>query len=303
VTSKIQFDTAKFDPWRIQPVTHTLMDHRLFALSELRQLGQRLDAQDQVRIHTDGANAATPFGNAPKLFPADKRAGDVLEDVDNAGVWMSLLNVQIDPIYRGLVDEVLDGARSMISAKDPGMCYRGGWIFVTSPNAVTPFHIDFEHNFILQVKGKKRVYTWDPLDRSVVPERGLELFFTQHSRELVRFTEELREKATVFDLEPGQGAYMPSTTPHMVENANNASVTVSFTYYTDATRRRHLAYKGKNHLRRLHLNPTPFGQSELADKLTYGLMRGYSGAKDRALRLMQKPVYPTNVPYAFHLTS
>ena len=37
-------------------------------------------------------------------------------------------------------------------------------IFVSSPGAVTPFHMDHEHNFILQIRGNKKLYTWDPMD-------------------------------------------------------------------------------------------------------------------------------------------
>ena len=63
------------------------------------------------------------------------------------------------------------------------MCHRAGWIFVTSPGAVTPFHMDDEHNFILQIAGRKRLYVWDPQDRSVVSDLGQELFHARHSRD------------------------------------------------------------------------------------------------------------------------
>lgn len=121
---------------------------------------------------------------------------------------MSLLNVQADPIYRALIDEVLDGVRPIVEAKDPSMCYRAGWIFVTSPGAITPFHIDHEHNFIVQIRGRKRLYVWDHLDRSVVSERAQELFHDEHSRELVQWHEDHRAKARIFDLLPGMGGYI-----------------------------------------------------------------------------------------------
>jgi hypothetical protein len=163
--------------------------------------------------------------------------------------------------------------------------------------------MDLEHNFIVQIHGKKRLYVWDPWDRSVVPERGQELFHSYHSRELVKFTDTLREKATVFDLEPGQGAFMPSTAPHMVENGDNASITMSFTFYTNSTRRRSLVYRGKTHLRRLGFNPFPFGRREFGDEALYQTMRAYTGAKDFVLGKLGKEVHPMDSPYAFHLFS
>ncbi len=300
---RVFLDLQTFDPWKVQPVTHDLCEHPLFQLAELKLLGQRLEAADQVRSHSSLAKADTSFEKAPELHPTRKKANEMLADVEKAEAWMSLLNVQTDRVYRTLVDEVLDGVKSLIESKDPGMCYRGGWIFVSSPNAVTPYHMDMEHNFILQIRGKKRVYVWDPLDRSVVSERGQELFLTRHSRELVKFSEELRAKAMVFDLEPGQGAYMPSTSPHMVENGDNASVTMSFTYYTAATRRKNLVYRGKSHLRRLGIDTRPFGQSKAQDELLYLMMTGYTETKDLALKLLGKSPQPMSAPYAFHLSA
>lgn len=292
-----------FDPWRVQPVTHRLADHPLLQLPSVIELGKRLESLGRVRTHSDEAKADTSFNHAPKAHPNPKSVVQSLEDIEHANAWMSLLNVQTDPLYRTLVDLVLDDVKPVFDEKDPGMCYRGGWIFVTSPNAITPFHMDLEHNFILQMKGRKRVYVWDPFDRSVVSERGQELFHSYHSRELVTFREELREKAMVFDLEEGQGAFMPSTAPHMVENGNNPSITMSFTFYTDSTRRRSLVYRGKNHLRRLGLHPTPVGESKRRDELLHGAMRGYVGAKDFVRKKLGRPVQPSNAPYAFHLFS
>jgi hypothetical protein len=299
----IPLDLATFDPWRVQPVTHKLADHPLLQMPSVLSLGKRLESLGRVRTHSDKATADTSFNAAPKAHPNPKSVVQSLEDIEHANAWMSLLNVQTDPTYRELVDLVLDDVKPVFDVKDPGMCYRGGWIFVTSPKAVTPFHMDLEHNFILQMRGRKRVYVWDPFDRSIVSERGQELFHSYHSRELVTFKEEHRAKAMVFDLEPGQGAFMPSTAPHMVENGDNASVTMSFTFYTDSTRRRSLVYRGKNHLRRLGMKPVPVGQSSGRDELLHRAMVGYVGAKDFVRSRLGQPVQPSDSPYAFHLFS
>jgi hypothetical protein len=299
----IQLDPATFDPWRVSAVTHRLSDHPLLQLPSVIELGKRLEARGRVRTHSDTATAATSFNNAPEAHPNPKSVVQSLENIESANAWMSLLNVQTDPIYRELVDQVLDDVKPTIDLRDKGMCYRGGWIFVTSPNAVTPYHMDHEHNFILQIRGRKKLYVWDPDDRSIVSERGQELFHSYHSRELVKFREELREKAHVFELEPGQGGFLPSTSPHMVENGDNASITASFTFYTDSTRRRSLIYRGKNHLRRLGLNPTPVGQSSSRDELVHQFMRTYSTTKERVLSRLGREVHPNDAPYAFHLAS
>ncbi len=300
---RIHVDPATFEPWKIQALTHSLSDHPLLQIGALVDLGKRQQERNLVRTHSADATAGTSFANAPNLHPNNAGAVATLEGIAQARAWMSLLNVQADPIYRAFIDEILDEVKPIVEQRDPGMCYRAGWIFVSSPNAVTPFHMDHEHNFIVQILGKKRLYVWDPWDRSVVPERGQELFHAYSSRELVKFDESLRAKAMVFDLEPGMGAFMPSTAPHLVENGDNASITMSFTFYTDSTRRRHLVYRGNTHLRRLGLDPKPFGRSHLRDEAIHRAMQAYSGAKDLVMTKLGKDVHPMTSPYAFHLYS
>ena len=292
-----------FDPWRVQAVRHSLSSHPLLQMDSLRELGKRLEARGRIRTHSDQAKPDTPFNSAPETHPSGKRGTEALADVTKAGAWTSLLNVQSDEIYRTLVDEVLDSLEPTVDAVDPGMSYRGGWIFVTSPRAITPFHMDMEHNFIVQILGKKRLYVWDPMDRSVVTERGRERFLSFQSRDLVRFHEDFRKKAQVFELEPGMGGYMPSTAPHLVENGDGPSVTMSFTYYTDSTRKRSLLYRGNTHLRRLGFDPLPVGSNPRRDSALTMAMQLYSGTKELALRTLGKEVQSPLAPYAIHVTS
>ncbi|MEP6859769.1 MAG: cupin-like domain-containing protein [Deltaproteobacteria bacterium] len=294
----IHVDTAKFEPWKIQALTHSLANHPLLQIDALVELGKRQQQRNLVRTHSADAEAGTSFADAPSLHPNQQGAETTLADIANARAWMSLLNVQADPIYRAFIDEVLDGVKPVTEVRDPGMCYRAGWIFVSSPNTITPFHMDHEHNFIMQIRGTKRLYTWDPFDRTVVSERAQELFHDKHSRELVTWSEDWRARARVLDLVPGQGGYMPSTTPHMVENGPEPSITISFTYYTDSTRRRELLYRGNAGLRRLGIDPKPVGSSGTRDRAKIAVLSGFTSAKNLVRRAMGKSIRVNDQPYA-----
>ncbi len=161
-------------------MTHALSAHPLLEIDALVELGKRQQARKLVRTHSADATAGTSFAEAPNLHPNQQSAAQTLGDIAKARAWMSLLNVQADPTYRKLVEEVLAEVYPTTELRDPGMCYRAGWIFVSSPNAVTPFHIDHEHNFILQIRGKKKLYTWDPFDRQTVSARAQEVFHDKH---------------------------------------------------------------------------------------------------------------------------
>jgi hypothetical protein len=163
---------------------------------------------------------------------------------------------------------------------------------------VTPFHIDHEHNIILQIRGTKKLYTWEPSDQTVVTDRARELFHDQHSREQVVWRDDFRARARRFDLAPGLGGYMPSTTPHMVENGPEPSITISFTYYTDSTRRRELLYRGNARLRRLGLTPTPVAASPSRDAVKAAVLERYTAARSAIRRALGKPVRRNDVPYA-----
>jgi hypothetical protein len=298
VNAHVVIEPAGFDPWKIQAVTHRLVDHPLLQIDALVELGRRLEARKLVRTHSNAATAGSSFAEAPKQHPNRRGAEETLAGIAQANAWMSLLNVQVDPVYRRLVDEVLDELRPQIEPHDPGMCYRAGWIFVSSPGTVTPFHMDHEHNFILQIRGNKRLYTWDPFDRVVISERAQELFHDEHSRALVKWDESFRARARVFALEPGLGGYMPSTTAHMVENGPEPSITMSFTYYTDSTRRRELLYRGNARLRRWGFEPHPIGRSAGRDRMQYALLSSYYRTQSTVRRVLGLGVRDTGVSHA-----
>jgi hypothetical protein len=294
----IEFDEQAFEPMRIMEVRHRLADHRLLQLESLAELAQRMEKNGSFRFHNDKAEAGTSFVNADKTHKVDLAPHEIVRRIETAGAWLALHHVQRDPIYRELVDEVLDHLRPRVETKDAGMHHRAGWIFVTSPGAVTPYHMDHELNFIMQVRGKKTLNTWDPLDRSVVTERSLELFHFNGSRDLVVYKDEFQEKAKVFNLEPGMGGYMPTTTPHWVKNGDNVSITVSFTYFTDMTWRRKSLHRGNHRLRAMGLQPTAVGNQPGRDRLKFPLFRFEQNLRDAAKRLLGREVDRHHLTYA-----
>lgn len=296
----IEIDWGSFDPWRVQgPLHHHVMDHPLLQWDALMELVKRLEPLGQFRSHTSEAAAGTSFNDAPRLFRNRKSATDIITNLSDAHAWMSLLNVQTDAVYRTLVDEILDSVRPGIEAADPGMSYRAGWIFLASPNTVTPFHFDTEHSFILQLQGHKTLYVWDPQDLEAASEHARDLFHAYHDRSLLVWREELRERAHKFRLEPGVGAYMPCTSPHMVENDDNPSLTMSFTFYTDSTRRNAGLHRVHAQLRKLGITPAPIGRHSALDVAAYGLYQGRHAISRGLKRLGGKPIEREDAPYAY----
>jgi hypothetical protein len=84
----------------------------------------------------------------------------------------------------------------------------------------------------------------------------------------------------------------------MVENGSAPSITVSFTYYTDSTRRRELLYRGNAKLRRMGLDPRPVGASALVDRGKAVLLGAYTGINAGIKRSLGRGVRDNTVAYA-----
>jgi len=299
-TPQIELDWENFQPWKVTPVRHRMADHYLLKPEQLIELSRRLEQRGRIRTHTSTATADTPFNHAPEMHPNCASAAETLEHIQEAKAWLSLLNVQTDSTYRQLIDEVMDGIRPFVEAKDPNMSYRGGWIFVSSPKTITPFHFDKEHNFILQIRGRKTVYVWEPDDYLVVSQRALDRFHARHERDLIAWKEEFRARAHRFEFGPGDGAYMPATAPHLVEVGEEPSVTMSFTYYTDSTRRRSTLHYARGRLAEHGINLPEVGKYSLLDEMVYQSANPIRATLRGIRRLAGKSVFSERARYAHH---
>jgi hypothetical protein len=103
----IQFEASTFEPRRVIGVTHGLMGHPLLQLSSIVELGERLAKRGAVRAHNASANPGTSFVDAPGTHPTKLPIEETLRRIESAEAWLSLHNVQTDPLYRGLVNDVL----------------------------------------------------------------------------------------------------------------------------------------------------------------------------------------------------
>lgn len=268
-TTPIEIDWGRFDPRHTQAVRHRLADHPLLQADQLIALGERFRCSSHLFTFNNKAGAEANFDAVARLYPNTRTVKDSLRDIGDAKAWVLLRHVQSDPTYRKLIDDALDPIQPDIERKDPGMYYRAGWIFVAAPHTTTPFHIDRNNGILLQVRGVKTVYVWDAEDTEVVTERARDVFHARHDLDLVKWHEEFRERAHVFELGPGMGVYIPETCAHMVETRNEPSTTISLTYSTEATRRDALLHVMHDFMRRKGIESPAVGRRPMLDKLAY----------------------------------
>ena len=168
------------------------------------------------------------------------------------------------------------------------MHQREGFIFISSPSAVTPYHMDPEHNFLLQIRGEKQFNVWDGRDRSVLSEIELEEYFFGNQPQPV-YKEEYRPKASRFELAPGDGLHVPVATPHWVQNGDDVSISFSITFRSRVSERQQIVHRVNRGLRRQGANPTPYAASAVAGFRQVLRLPGAEGSQEAGGRLAAEP--------------
>lgn len=275
----IEFAAQDFNPNRIMEIRHHLVDHPLLSLPKLKELALRLPP-DQVRFHASTATISSNFNTAENDHPPRVGLEQALAQMEVAGSWIALHNVQTDPEYAALIKKVLDGVNERIAPRDPGMFYPAFWIFIQSPGAVTPYHMDHEQNFLMQIRGEKVAKVW-PAEKSLTPATIAD-FHAKNVRTGAVYSADLEAHAQVVHLKPGVGVYMPFTCPHAVTNGDQVSITISMTYCTKSTRRVEIIHRCNAFLKKHGMEPSPIGSSRLRDHLKYLVFDQVARAKNLA---------------------
>ncbi|VTU27407.1 JmjC domain-containing protein [Variovorax sp. PBL-E5] len=267
-------DAQAFTTLAIGRLHHNFHEHPLLQLDELERLAHDLVPLRQCRFVKPGITQASNFHHDP-THPDGLGIDEVFRRIQEAGSWVALYNVESIPRYQALLTEILDTVRPMIR-RDQGRTFlETGFIFISAPPSVTPFHIDRENNFWLQLHGRKTMNVWPHTDRVTVAADVVEDYIVAHNASKVKFKEELRARSHEFDVGPGDGVYFPSTSPHTtrserdwVRPGDGVSVSFGVNFYTDATRRTARVHQVNRLLRRsLGMAPTYPGMSRPIDAL------------------------------------
>ena len=240
-------------------IQHRLVPHRLFALPRLVELARSLPAS-KVEWNCGHVPVSLDPGQTPRngLSPEE-----TIRRIEECSSWLVLKNVERDPEYAELLDRCLGEVERAAPDLTAGMHGFESFVFVSSPNAVTPYHMDPEENFLLQIRGRKIMRVFE---RSVLSAVELERFHTGAHRNLV-YRDEYATRARAFTLMPGIGLHVPVTAPHWVQNGPEVSVSFSITFRTRASARAAHAHQMNAILRKIGIEPSPVGESALRDRV------------------------------------
>lgn len=188
---------------------------------------------------------------------------------------ISLRHIDRVPAYAALIEAVLDDAGPLVGPIEGAIVRESGFVFMSADDAITPAHCDPEYNFLLQLRGTKRVSVGE-LDRAT-RQREMERQHGGGNRNIGAMPESFQ----AFDLEAGLGLFIPPEAPHWVENGADESVSLSVTFYTQRIARAELAHSFNRCLRGFGVSPAAPGRAPARDRTKALGVRAWRAARHR----------------------
>lgn len=232
---------------------HDLCSHPLLALDALAALGESLPeasvdfARDRRQL-AEGCEGGNPL-----------TIGEAIRMPGTSGSGVVLNNIEQHPAYAALLAGLLEEIGPQIARRTGMIRDPRGFVFVSSPAAVTPYHFDREHKMVLQLVGNKEMTVFPAGDERFSPMRVHQTYGAGSARELA-WNHTLLDHGSPFQLGPGQALYLPVMAPHLVRNGPRPSVALSIAWHSDWSAAEADARSFNRWLRRRGLDPRSPGR-------------------------------------------
>lgn len=279
---------------------HQLAGNPLFTLPKIVDLVRHLPA-DSIEYNSGDA-AIGQDAKETKFIDLDPE--EVVRSIETAGAWMVLKRVEQHPAYRAVIEDCLNAlarAHGHADLEDAGFEDIRGFMFVSSPNATTPFHVDAEDNIFVQIYGDKFFTICDNRDGSVVSDDAIEHSITKHRN--VSYSPDFEKKSVCYSLKDGDGVFVPYLWPHWVRTGSQYSISMAVTWKTKAVMRKNDVFVVNSLLRRFGMPQAAPGRNPALDTAKLVAFRAVKAVvdplrKSLAMRaLIRKLVLGRNANY------
>ena len=260
-------------------ITHKL-NHRLSSDARLSLEGLAALAEKLPEKASEFNRGDLPVGVDGKPGGTGLSIGETIRHIATSNSWAVLKNIEQVPEYRALLMGLLEELRPQIEAATGQLLTPQAFVFISSPNAVTPYHFDPEHNILLQLTGSKSMTQFPAGDARYAPDRVHESYHLGGPRELP-WSEDLLTGGTEFPLAPGEALYVPVMAPHFVRNGAESSISLSVTWRSEWSYGESDARCFNGVARRYGLSPRPprrWPHANRAKSLSYRAYRRLFGA-------------------------
>lgn len=286
----IQVDLLDRQPFKCG---HKLLDHPALTLENLANVLPALP-EDNVRYSKGLLATSANFESTFMHRPRDVSLGETIETLRTGDNYIMVSSPEVHPSFANLKRELLGSVEALIRARRAGKRAADAklFLFIASPNSVTPFHIDRYSTLLMQFRGSKSVCVSEPWDERVVTPERCEAYITHRSTSLP-WSPELDKLSTTYDFTPGEAIHIPFVAGHHVRNgAEDVSISMSIIFNTEESLRwrRALAFNdtARKYLKKVGASPAPVGHSRIRDGIKARAWASYAGLKAVAQRSAAK---------------
>lgn len=249
---------------------HNLMGHPALELGNLARVIPALP-RDQVMYSVRQLQNGDDFESTFRQRPENQTIEETIENIRVSDSYIMVSSPQVDasfkPVYRQLVADV----ESLMQERGLGReaITPKLYLFIASPNSVTPFHIDRYSTFLMQFRGSKQVTVSQPWDERVVSVSDCENYVAYVNTRLP-WTPDKDAWATTYEFSPGEALHIPFVSGHHVRNGGgDVSISMSIIFNTPQTMAWRSALnfnqRARKVLRHVGLSPAPVGNRPLSD--------------------------------------
>ena len=253
-------------------VNHRLDQHPKFTFAQLFRLCKRLPP-NQVKLRVGKVPDDTDFDASLERFNQGLLLDDAMAHFEERQAYIVINFPERDPEYRPIIDAFLGEIAAQTEVLEPGLNWYATYIFITAQDSVTPYHMDREMNFLLQICGSKTVRLWDPFDDAIMTPVQKDRLLSDRDDPRPPYQQSFEAKAKIFELRPGLGVHHPFIAPHLVKTGPAPSISLAITFRSERSDVWTDAHRVNHRLRKFGLRPIPVGTSLLVDRTKAGLLR------------------------------
>lgn len=263
---------------------HKLLSHPALTLENLAAVIPSLP-KDQVYYSKGLLDVGADFETTYRTRPQDRSIEETIENIRATDSYVMVRSPEAHASFRELYQDLLQDVQQMMrlrgvgdTAIDPQL-----FLFIASPNSITPFHLDRYSTFLLQFRGSKTVSIYPQWDEKVVPRTRLEAYVAYANTKL-DWDPSMTALGEHHDFRPGDALHIPFAAGHHVKNGpEDVSISMSIIFNTEEsiTWRRALEFNhlARRHLGRIGFSPQAVGHGRWRDAAKSRMWGVISGAR------------------------
>lgn len=249
---------------------HKLMGHPALSLENLARVIPALPKQ-QVMYSKELLDTDADFETTFRRRPKDQTIEETIENIRHKNSYIMVSSPEVDTSFAPVYADLLNDVNKLINKRgvgkhaiDPKL-----YLFIASPNSVTPFHLERYSTFLMQFRGSKEVSVFPQWGEHVVSAASREGYVAYADTHLP-WSEDKNQHASKFNFKPGEALHIPFVAGHHVKNgADDVSISMSIIFNTAQTAawRKALVFNhaSRKMLARIGMRPSPVGKNALLD--------------------------------------